>query len=62
MPRIGSGLAGGKWEEVERIVEEELTANDDRHWRYPQFELPNAGIAPGALRMSRTEDEIGVGW
>lgn len=24
MPRIGSGLAGGKWEEVERIVREEL--------------------------------------
>lgn len=26
MPRIGSGLAGGKWEEVERIVREELIA------------------------------------
>lgn len=26
MPRIGCGLAGGKWEEVERIVQEELTA------------------------------------
>lgn len=26
MPRIGCGLAGGKWEEVERIVEEELIA------------------------------------
>jgi len=26
MPRIGSGLAGDKWEEVERIVREELTA------------------------------------
>jgi O-acetyl-ADP-ribose deacetylase (regulator of RNase III) len=26
MPRIGSGLAGGKWDEVERIVREELTA------------------------------------
>src|SRR5262245_57011801 len=26
MPRIGCGLAGGKWEEVERIVREELTA------------------------------------
>lgn len=25
MPRIGCGLAGGKWEEVERIVQEELT-------------------------------------
>ena len=25
MPRIGSGLAGGKWDEVERIVQEELT-------------------------------------
>jgi len=28
MPRIGSGLAGGRWEEVERIVREELTAVD----------------------------------
>lgn len=26
MPRIGCGLAGGKWEEVERIVREELIA------------------------------------
>ena len=26
MPRIGCGLAGGKWEEVERIVEQELIA------------------------------------
>jgi len=26
MPRIGCGLAGGKWEEVEPIVREELTA------------------------------------
>jgi len=26
MPRIGCGLAGGKWEEVERIVERELIA------------------------------------
>jgi O-acetyl-ADP-ribose deacetylase (regulator of RNase III) len=25
MPRIGCGLAGGKWEEVGRIVEDELT-------------------------------------
>jgi len=25
MPRIGCGLAGGKWEEVGRIVEQELT-------------------------------------
>jgi hypothetical protein len=24
MPRIGCGLAGGKWEEVGKIVEEEL--------------------------------------
>jgi O-acetyl-ADP-ribose deacetylase (regulator of RNase III) len=28
MPRIGSGLAGGKWEQVERIIREELTAAD----------------------------------
>jgi N12 class adenine-specific DNA methylase/O-acetyl-ADP-ribose deacetylase (regulator of RNase III)/SAM-dependent methyltransferase len=28
MPRIGCGLAGGKWEEVERIIREELTAQD----------------------------------
>ncbi len=26
MPRIGFGLAGGKWEEVERIVQQELVA------------------------------------
>jgi O-acetyl-ADP-ribose deacetylase (regulator of RNase III) len=26
MPRIGCGLAGGKWEEVERIVAEQLIA------------------------------------
>ena len=26
MPRIGCGLAGGKWDEVERIIREELTA------------------------------------
>jgi len=24
MPRMGAGLAGGKWEEIEKIVEEEL--------------------------------------
>jgi O-acetyl-ADP-ribose deacetylase (regulator of RNase III) len=28
MPRIGCGLAGGKWEQVGRIVEEELAAID----------------------------------
>lgn len=28
MPRIGCGLAGGKWEEVGNIVEEELAARD----------------------------------
>ena len=28
MPRIGCGLAGGKWEEVGKIVEEELVARD----------------------------------
>ena len=27
MPRIGCGLAGGKWEEVGKIVEEELANN-----------------------------------
>jgi O-acetyl-ADP-ribose deacetylase (regulator of RNase III) len=27
MPRIGSGLAGGKWEEVSKIVEEELSSS-----------------------------------
>lgn len=26
MPRIGCGLAGGKWEEIEPIIEEELVA------------------------------------
>lgn len=28
MPRIGCGLAGGKWEEIEKIVNEELIANN----------------------------------
>lgn len=28
MPRIGCGLAGGKWEEIETIIKEELTAKD----------------------------------
>jgi len=28
MPRIGCGLAGGKWEEVGRIVEDELVKRD----------------------------------
>lgn len=28
MPRIGCGLAGGKWEEVGKIVEEEFVARD----------------------------------
>jgi O-acetyl-ADP-ribose deacetylase (regulator of RNase III) len=28
MPRIGAGLAGGRWEEIERIVADELTARD----------------------------------
>ncbi len=27
MPRIGCGLAGGRWEEIEPIVVEELTSN-----------------------------------
>lgn len=25
MPRMGAGLAGGQWEEIEKIVQEELT-------------------------------------
>lgn len=28
MPRIGTGLAGGKWEIIEEIIEEELCEND----------------------------------
>ena len=28
MPRIGSGLAGGKWEIISKIIEEELVARD----------------------------------
>lgn len=28
MPRIGCGLAGGRWDEVEPIVADELTAHD----------------------------------
>ncbi|MCI0539183.1 MAG: macro domain-containing protein [Verrucomicrobiales bacterium] len=27
MPRIGCGLAGGKWEEIEPIIQEEVSAN-----------------------------------
>jgi len=26
MPRIGCGLAGGKWEEIESIISDELTS------------------------------------
>jgi hypothetical protein len=26
MPRIGCGLAGGKWEEIEPLIKEELSA------------------------------------
>lgn len=28
MPRIGCGLAGGKWEEIEQIISDELTAKN----------------------------------
>jgi O-acetyl-ADP-ribose deacetylase (regulator of RNase III) len=28
MPRIGSGLAGGKWEVIEKIIQEELIVKD----------------------------------
>ena len=28
MPRIGCGLAGGDWEEVSKIIEEELSFQD----------------------------------
>jgi O-acetyl-ADP-ribose deacetylase (regulator of RNase III) len=28
MPRIGCGLAGGRWEEIEPIIEQELCARD----------------------------------
>ena len=38
MPRIGSGLAGGKWEEIERIVEEELTS---RGVQVTVYDLPS---------------------
>jgi O-acetyl-ADP-ribose deacetylase (regulator of RNase III) len=27
MPRIGSGLAGGRWEDIEKIIEEVVTVN-----------------------------------
>ena len=27
MPRIGCGLAGGRWEQVSKIVEEELVSH-----------------------------------
>lgn len=43
MPRIGCGLAGGKWEEVEKIIEKTLiskdipvyvyTLKDDKSWK-----------------------------
>ena len=28
MPRIGCGLAGGKWSEIEQIIERQLTHDD----------------------------------
>lgn len=28
MPRIGTGLAGGKWQEIETIVNDTLSAAD----------------------------------
>lgn len=28
MPRIGCGLAGGKWEEIEQVINDELIAKD----------------------------------
>lgn len=34
MPRIGCGLAGGEWEEVQRIVEDELVARRVRVYVY----------------------------
>lgn len=30
MPRMGAGLAGGRWERIEEIVEDELTSKDVR--------------------------------
>jgi len=41
MPRIGCGLAGGKWEQVERIVEQELTA---AHVPATVYDLPKCQI------------------
>jgi len=37
MPRIGCGLAGGKWKEVESVIEEELT-NQGVHVSVYDFE------------------------
>jgi hypothetical protein len=42
MPRIGCGLAGGKWEEIEPIVERELTAHGVEVTVY-DFEGPARG-------------------
>jgi len=34
MPRIGCGLAGGKWEEIEPIIIDELTSKEIQVWVY----------------------------
>ena len=47
MPRIGCGLAGGKWEAIERIIREELTASNVT---VTVYDLPQRQIAAHHIR------------
>lgn len=46
MPRIGCGLAGGKWEAIERIMREELTAASVT---VTVYDLPQRRMTPQRL-------------
>ena len=48
MPRIGSGLAGGRWEEVARIVEQELIAAGVA---VTVYDLPKYQITANRVRL-----------
>jgi hypothetical protein len=61
MPRIGAGLAGGKWDEISPIIETELTTNGipvlvyDLPSRCAIATLPpNTGMEPTPLRAPRS--------
>ena len=45
MPRIGCGLAGGKWSEIEKIVNEELIAKGIEVYVY-DFDTQDARTIP----------------